>query len=172
MVKKNPTTKKKAAAKNILYKVSGQVFNFNNEPIVGQEVPAVDVDLKGAAIYKTASSIQALRANRGFEFLGTTTTNADGYYEIVFTEEMYKRNELANIRKSTSHPASQLPLGAQGDDVARVHRALQALGIDIPVAETANQELGVGTVAILKALQADLKSSHNRNRRRHHRQSH
>jgi hypothetical protein len=51
---------------------------------------------------------------------------------------------------------SQLSLGAQGDNVARVHQALQALGTDLPLAETANRIMGVGTVAVLKTLQADL----------------
>src|SRR5215210_4529526 len=51
---------------------------------------------------------------------------------------------------------SQLSFGTQGDDVARVHRAMQALGRSVPVAETASRVLGSGTVAVLKALQADL----------------
>src|SRR5215210_2309211 len=51
---------------------------------------------------------------------------------------------------------SQLSFGTQGDDVARVHQALQTLGRSVPVAETANRVLGAGTVAVLKALQADL----------------
>src|SRR5215212_332467 len=52
--------------------------------------------------------------------------------------------------------ASQLSFGTQGDDVARVHQALGALGRSVPVAETANRVMGPGTVAILTALQADL----------------
>ena len=51
---------------------------------------------------------------------------------------------------------SQLSFGMQGDDVARVHQALQALGRDIPLTETANRVIGAGTVVVLKALQADL----------------
>lgn len=61
---------------------------------MGQRVMAVDVDLKGAAIYKTIASVRTLKANGGFDILGTATTNADGYYEIAFTQQMYKRNEL------------------------------------------------------------------------------
>ena len=51
---------------------------------------------------------------------------------------------------------SQLSLGTQGDDVARVHQALQKLGRTVPVDETANRILGAATVAVLKALQAEL----------------
>jgi hypothetical protein len=52
--------------------------------------------------------------------------------------------------------STPLSLGMQGDDVARVHQALQVLGRDIPVAETADRVMGTGTVAVLTALQADL----------------
>jgi hypothetical protein len=76
------------------YKVSGQVFNSNSEPIKDQSVLAADVDLRGASIYKTAGTVKELKANKGFEFLGTAKTNADGYYEIVFTGEMYEHNEI------------------------------------------------------------------------------
>ncbi len=52
--------------------------------------------------------------------------------------------------------ASQLSFGTQGDDVARVHQAMQALGRSVPVAETASRVLGAGTVAVLKGLQTEL----------------
>lgn len=51
---------------------------------------------------------------------------------------------------------NRLSLGMQGDDVARVQQALQALGRKIPRGESANRIMGTGTVALLKALQADL----------------
>jgi hypothetical protein len=76
------------------YKVSGQVFNSLGEPVAKQQVWAADVDLRGAAIYKTAATIIDINNNGGFDFLGKTVTNTDGYYEIYFTKEMYSRNEL------------------------------------------------------------------------------
>ncbi|MGH8526538.1 MAG: peptidoglycan-binding domain-containing protein, partial [Gammaproteobacteria bacterium] len=51
--------------------------------------------------------------------------------------------------------ASQLSFGMRGPDVARVHQA-QALGHSVPVSETKTSVLGAGTVAVLKALQAEL----------------
>ena len=51
---------------------------------------------------------------------------------------------------------SQRSLGAKGDDVTRVHRALQALGRDVPRTETTARVLGPGTVAVVKALQQEL----------------
>ncbi len=55
--------------------------------------------------------------------------------------------------------ASRLSFGMQGDDVARVHQALQALARSVPVSETADRVLGVGSVGVLKALQADVNLS-------------
>lgn len=55
-----------------------------------------------------------------------------------------------NLQISTS----QLSFGTQGDDVARVHQALQALGRIVPAAEV-NRVIGDGTVAVLKALQTE-----------------
>ena len=52
--------------------------------------------------------------------------------------------------------SNPLLLGNQSDDVARVHQVLRVLGRSIPIDETANRVLGPQTVAVLKALQADL----------------
>src|SRR5450631_3514464 len=49
--------------------------------------------------------------------------------------------------------APQLSLGLQGDDVARLHQSMLALGRDLPLAETDKQVMGPGTVAIIKAVQ-------------------
>ncbi len=51
---------------------------------------------------------------------------------------------------------SHLSLGAQGDDVVRLHRALQALGRAVPVSETRPRALGPATAAVVKALQEEL----------------
>lgn len=49
-----------------------------------------------------------------------------------------------------------LLLGTGGDDAARVHQAMQALGRGVLVSETASQVLGDGTVAVLKGFQTEL----------------
>src|SRR5215469_14906405 len=94
MPQKKSNKSKSVIAETKQYQVSGKVYNLNSEPISSQQVLAVDVDLTGAAIYRTVASVRALKANGGFEVLGHATTNADGYYEIAFTVEMYKRKEL------------------------------------------------------------------------------
>jgi hypothetical protein len=50
----------------------------------------------------------------------------------------------------------RLSLGAQSDDAARVHLALQALGREIPVAEAKSRVFGPGSVAVVRALQQEM----------------
>src|SRR5450755_4450911 len=88
------TSTKKKPTKTPKYKVSGQVFNSNREPIASQEVMAFDVDLRGAAIYNTATTIQEIQANKGFEQLGKTKTTTDGYYEVIFGKKDFEINEI------------------------------------------------------------------------------
>jgi peptidoglycan hydrolase-like protein with peptidoglycan-binding domain len=52
--------------------------------------------------------------------------------------------------------AAKLPQGAQGDDVVRVRQALQALGLSVSAADLSDRVMGAGTVAVIKALQAEL----------------
>lgn len=84
---------------NQVYKVSGKVFNSLGEPIAGQSVAAYDVDLRGAAIYRTVESPKALADNGGCEPLGGTTSNNDGYFEITFvnTDSAYSELALADV---------------------------------------------------------------------------
>ncbi|MGA9768044.1 MAG: neuraminidase-like domain-containing protein [Blastocatellia bacterium] len=51
--------------------------------------------------------------------------------------------------------SDKLSFGTQGDDVARVHQALLALGRDVPGDEITNRVFGVATTAVVKALQTD-----------------
>ena len=52
--------------------------------------------------------------------------------------------------------ASRLSFGLQSDDVARVQKAMEALGRDIPADEADRRIFGPSTTAVLKALQSDL----------------
>ena len=52
--------------------------------------------------------------------------------------------------------ATQVSFGMQGDDVVRVHQAMQVLGRSVPVSEVKTRVLGPGTVAVLKGLQQEL----------------
>ena len=52
--------------------------------------------------------------------------------------------------------STQLSFGTQGDDVARLHQALRALGRTIPLSEVSPPIMGAGTVAVVRAVQQDL----------------
>jgi hypothetical protein len=57
--------------------------------------------------------------------------------------------------KELSLATANLSLAQQGDDVARLHEALQTLGRDIPVDELTRRVVGPITVAVVKALQSE-----------------
>ena len=52
--------------------------------------------------------------------------------------------------------STQVSLGVQGPDVARIHEALEELGRNVPSAEADTHIFGAGTMAVLKATQTDL----------------
>jgi hypothetical protein len=83
----------------VSYTVSGFVFNKEGEPLEKQKVSAFDIDLKGARIYSSVKTFQEITANGGFEKLGETETNADGYYEIKFDAASFAQAEkgLADV---------------------------------------------------------------------------
>ncbi|MDO6433173.1 neuraminidase-like domain-containing protein [Flavitalea sp. BT771] len=67
-----------------LFVVRGTVYDLQDRPLRGQLLMALDVDLRGAGIYRTVSTMKDVAANGGFEFLGETQSTADGYYYIEF----------------------------------------------------------------------------------------
>ncbi|NLA50091.1 MAG: hypothetical protein GX876_11600, partial [Bacteroidales bacterium] len=69
--------------------LSGTVFNLNGERVKHQKLMAVDVDLKGAAVYKTVRTEEEL-LKEGFEFLLSGKSDANGNYYIEFFEMQYK----------------------------------------------------------------------------------
>ena len=66
------------------YTVSGQVLNVYGEPLDVQEVVVTEVNLRGVAVYKTAKTLEELKASNGFVFLGTAKTDVNGDYEVTF----------------------------------------------------------------------------------------
>ena len=75
-------------------KVRGLVTNMNAEPLANQSVLLIDIDLRGAAVYKKAISAKALEQD-GIEVLGTALTNDKGQYEIKFTAASFAQQEIA-----------------------------------------------------------------------------
>ena len=88
------------------YSVSGRVLNQFGEGIGSKTVMAYDVDLNGARIYKTAEKVDELNTNGGMQFLGGTTSNADGFYSITFTQDQFSTAEvgLADVVSYVTQP--------------------------------------------------------------------
>ncbi len=74
------------------YSVSGTVTGTNGAPARNYRVMAVDVDLKGAAVYRKVTQHQEL-LGEGFEYLGEAITDSNGNYSIRFTVEQYAKAE-------------------------------------------------------------------------------
>src|SRR5580658_1044837 len=81
------------------YTISGQVLNVYGEPLDEQKVLTTEVNLRGVAIYKTATTVKELKASDGFVFLGNAKTDVNGDYKVKFTDATRKRHEkvLADV---------------------------------------------------------------------------
>ncbi|MGB2220721.1 neuraminidase-like domain-containing protein [Neptunomonas phycophila] len=75
------------------FEVSGAVLDGEDMPIKKQSLLAFDLDLSAVGIYQTVSTLTALVANGGFEFLGEAQTDTKGRYGIQFYTWLYQRAE-------------------------------------------------------------------------------
>lgn len=78
--------------KSKTFVVSGTVVNGKGEKVKLQKLMAVDVDLKGAAKYKTVKTEKEL-LEEGFEFLLSRKSDVNGNYYIEFFEMQYQKAE-------------------------------------------------------------------------------
>ena len=81
------------------YKVSGKVLDKLNDPVAGQVLIAFDVDLAGAAYYKTVDSLDVIQQKGGMEKLGEGVSEQSGSYEIIFHDKDFREAEagLADV---------------------------------------------------------------------------
>ena len=78
--------------KSKTFVISGTVYDMKGEKVKYQKLIALDVDLTGAAIYKTVNTEKELLSG-GFEFLLSRKSDANGNYYIEFFEMQYKHAE-------------------------------------------------------------------------------
>jgi hypothetical protein len=69
-----------------LYKRTGEIARY-------QRLVALDVDLRGAAIYRTAKTLDEIKKNGGFEFLGETSSTVSGIYVVEFFDWQFAAAE-------------------------------------------------------------------------------
>ncbi len=75
------------------FTVSGTVFDVSGNPVKNQPLIALDIDLKGAAVYRTANSLAEITKNGGFEYLGEVSSNTTGYYSVRFSLDQFLKAE-------------------------------------------------------------------------------
>lgn len=162
------------------YIIAGRITNTQASPLKGLAVRAYDQDPKTnnplgkEAVTDTEGRYTISFTEKDFKVGGVESGGPDVFIRVfdgdqLLGESPAKRNAKKRItidlQVDLTLPAEtmilhissgQLSLGMQGPDVARIQQAMQVLGRTVPAAESAKRVLGVGSVAVLKALQADL----------------
>ena len=78
--------------KNVLepeFRVSGHVVDIVGAPVSEQTIVVFDVDLRGIRLIDKIQHLEELLQSPGFQLLGTTRTDADGFYSIGFDREQF-----------------------------------------------------------------------------------
>lgn len=75
------------------FTVTGSVRRPDGSAQSQQRLLAFDVNLRGAAIFRTVQTLAEIRQNGGFDFLGHATSDGRGRYEISFYDWQYRRAE-------------------------------------------------------------------------------
>ncbi|MDD2800644.1 MAG: peptidoglycan-binding protein, partial [Methylococcales bacterium] len=71
------------------FHVSGHVVDVVGAPVSEQTVTVFDVDLRGIRIIDKLQQLGELLQSPGFQLLGRTRTDADGFYSIGFDREQF-----------------------------------------------------------------------------------
>ena len=75
------------------FTVTGTVRLANGSVKKRQLVLAFDLDLRGAAVYRTLKNLAEIQKNGGFEFLGEAVSDNLGNYRVTFYDWQYRRAE-------------------------------------------------------------------------------
>ncbi len=73
--------------------VYGTVYKASGQTVKRQKLIALDVDLRGAAIFRTARTIEEIEKNGGFEFLQESESDGKGNYSAEFFEWQFSKSE-------------------------------------------------------------------------------
>jgi hypothetical protein len=80
-------------ARPATFTVKGAVYSRTGEKVRQQQLIAVDVDLHGAAVYRSLKSVQEIIENGGFEFLGEKQSDVHGNYYVEFFSFQFEQAE-------------------------------------------------------------------------------
>lgn len=104
-IKKDPVD-----AEKLRRTVSGKVVKASGDLLQKITLQIFDLDLRGIGLYKDFKFAKQLwAANQGFEFLGETISNENGYYEVAYYDWM--------IAKSEHKRAGLMVFAIQGDNI-------------------------------------------------------
>jgi hypothetical protein len=105
--------------------INGQIKNPNEEPMVGVTIRAIEKDLP---------SLESLRGTEPLE-LGRATTNSDGYFEIIYTDDLFRRGEASEsetlrLRRKAGPDIIFHVLDAQNQDMEIVRLEVNEVSFD------------------------------------------
>jgi len=73
--------------------VNGRITNGKGDAVKRQKLVAFDINLCGAAIYRTVNLLKEVQANVGFEFLGESISDNRGNYYIEFVNFQFGKDD-------------------------------------------------------------------------------
>lgn len=140
-----------------LFTVSGYVRTADGYAKSKVKLVAVDVDLRGAAIYRTVGTYAEVLENAGFELLGEAASDRNGQYDFSFYCDQFKNAERGKadvvvfaVKEDVIYGRSRMVNAADYSETGEVR------DLDIIITET-----GTGTEyqRVMAALQSFLKES-------------
>lgn len=75
------------------FSVRGTVYRRSGMIVKRQRLIALDVDLRGAAVYRTVKTLAELEQNGGFDFIAETISDAKGAYIVEFYDWQFANAE-------------------------------------------------------------------------------
>ncbi|MCP4401896.1 MAG: hypothetical protein GY801_31925, partial [bacterium] len=101
------------------FTVSGKTLRSTGETASRQKLYAFDVDLRGAAIYRTVEKLTELKEHGGFEPLAELSSDRKGRYKFTFTSDLYQEAE----RKY----ADVIVFAVEGDEISGRSRLVKSI---------------------------------------------
>jgi hypothetical protein len=83
--------KKGMTAASRSFTVTGTVRLEDGSVKARQRLLALDMDLRGVAVYRTVKTLDEIRKQGGSEFLGATVSDSRGAYSVTFYDWQYRR---------------------------------------------------------------------------------
>ena len=76
------------------FAISGTVYNSKGEAVKSQRLMAFDINLLGAGVYRTVTSLSEIQASGGFEYLAEIYSDTNGAYYNKFYSYQFSNPDI------------------------------------------------------------------------------